>query len=63
MHHKEYCQDVVEGRKIISKEEYDRVKEQYKFFTDPVYIEKLSQEYERRKKHNLDSLSKLGIKY
>lgn len=60
-HHKELWKEIIEGKKTVTDEEYNRAKEYYKFFIDQTYIQGLSSELEKRKKRNLNSLSECGI--
>ena len=60
-HHKEKWEEIIERKKDISEEKYNRVKEFYKFFSDDEYIQGLANELERRKQKNLLALENIGI--
>ena len=62
-HHKERWEEIIERKKDISEEKYNKVKEFYKFFSDDEYIQGLANELERRKAKNLEALKKYGIIY
>jgi hypothetical protein len=53
-----YC---LKKKEDISDEQYNRIKEFYKFFTDDEYIQGLANELERRKQKNLLALENIGI--
>ena len=60
-HHKEKWEEIIERKKDISEEKYNKVKEFYKFFSDDEYIQGLANELERRKQKNLSTLENIGI--
>ena len=60
-HHKELWEEIIEKKEDISDEQYNRIKEFYKFFTDDEYIQGLANELERRKQKNLSALENIGI--
>ena len=60
-HHKELWEEIIEKKEDISDEQYNRIKEFYKFFTDDEYIQGLANELERRKQKNLLALENIGI--
>ena len=62
-HHKERWEEIIERKKDISEEKYNKVKEFYKFFSDDEYIQGLANELDRRKAKILETLKKYGIIY